>query len=477
MKKLLLSFVFILSALSVLAQGETSNMSVFPGGKCFLFRVMLRDKAETGFSIDYPEAFLSQRALERRRRQHIAIDSTDLPVSQKYIAAVATQGISVVGKSKWNNSLLVRCAKPSLMTRIEKLPFVTDVKLVFSSPKHQEASVRASFRKEFKDWDTLQHHPYGITRDQINSLNGIRLHAAGYRGKGMMIAVLDAGFMNVDKIPAFHALKLVGLRDFVVPRSPNIFQEMEHGTKVLSVMAVNQPDIYVGSAPQASYMLLRSEAHQTESLSEEDFWTAAVEFADSAGVDVINSSLGYHEYDDKATSYRYFDLTGRKALISRMASMVAGKGIVLVNSAGNDGMGTWKKINVPADAHDILTVGSISPNGLNAAFSSVGPTADGRVKPDVVAYGSPTAIITGRGTIVNDMGTSFSAPLVAGLVACLWQALPEKSAREIIELVRQCGNNVTHPDNVFGYGLPDFWKAYTLGKKQSNRHEAKPDAL
>ena len=477
MKKLLLSFVFILSALSVLAQGETSNMSVFPGGKCFLYRVTLRDKAETGFSTDHPEAFLSQRALERRRRQHIAIDSTDLPVSQKYIAAVATQGISVVGKSKWNNSLLVRCAKPSLMTRIEKLPFVTDVKLVFSSPKHQEASVRASFRKEFQDWDTLQHPPYGITRDQINSLNGIRLHTAGYRGKGMMIAVLDAGFMNVDKIPAFHALKLVGLRDFVVPRSPNIFQEMEHGTKVLSVMAVNQPDIYVGSAPQASYMLLRSEAHQTESLSEEDFWTAAVEYADSAGVDVINSSLGYHEYDDKATSYRYFDLTGRKALISRMASMVAGKGIVLVNSAGNDGMGTWKKINVPADAHDILTVGSISPNGLNAAFSSVGPTADGRVKPDVVAYGSPTAIITGRGTIVNDMGTSFSAPLVAGLVACLWQALPEKSAREIIELVRQCGNNVAHPDNVFGYGLPDFWKAYTLGKKQSNRHEAKPDAL
>lgn len=477
MKKLLLSFVFILSALSVLAQRETSNMSVFPGGKCFLFRVTLRDKAETGFSIDHPEAFLSQRALERRRRQHIAIDSTDLPVSQKYIDAVATQGISVVGKSKWNNSLLVRCAKPSQMTRVEKLPFVTDVKLVFSSPKHQEASVRASFRKEFQDWDTLQHHPYGITRDQINSLNGIRLHAAGYRGKGMMIAVLDAGFMNVDKIPAFHALKLVGLRDFVVPRSPNIFQEMEHGTKVLSVMAVNQPDIYVGSAPQASYMLLRSEAHQTESLSEEDFWTAAVEFADSAGVDVINSSLGYHEYDDKATSYRYSDLTGCKALISRMASMVAGKGIVLVNSAGNDGMGTWKKINVPADAHDILTVGSISPNGLNAAFSSVGPTADGRVKPDVVAYGSPTAIITGRGTIVNDMGTSFSAPLVAGLVACLWQALPEKSAREIIELVRQCGNNVTHPDNVFGYGLPDFWKAYTLGKKQSNRHEAKPDAL
>ncbi len=468
MNKLLLSFVFSLSVLMVSAQGEHSHLSAFPGGKCFLYRVVLRDKAGTGFSTDCPEAFLSPRALERRRRQRIAVDSTDLPVSQKYIDAVATKGVSVVGKSKWNNSLLVRCDRPTLMMRVEKLPFVTEVKLVFSSPKQYEPSVRASFRKEFQAWDTLQHHPYGITRDQMASLNGIRLHDAGYRGRGMVIAVLDAGFMNVDRIPAFHGLKLVGLHDFVVPRSTNIFQEMEHGTKVLSVMAVDQPDVFVGSAPQASYMLLRCEAQQTESLSEEDFWSEAVEFADSAGVDVINSSLGYHAYDDAATSYRYADLTGHKALISRMASLLAGKGIVLVNSAGNDGMGTWKKINVPADADDILTVGAVSPNGLNAAFSSVGPTADGRVKPDVVAYGSPTAIVSGRGTIVNDIGTSFSAPLVAGLAACLWQALPEKTAREIIELVRRSGNNAAHPDNVFGYGLPDFWKAYSLGKKQNN---------
>ncbi len=251
MNKLLLSFVFSLSVLMVSAQGEHSHLSAFPGGKCFLYRVVLRDKAETGFSTDHPEAFLSPRALERRRRQRIAVDSTDLPVSQKYIDAVATKGVSVVGKSKWNNSLLVRCDRPALMARVEKLPFVTEVKLVFSSPKQYESSVRASFRKEFQAWDTLQHHPYGITRDQIGSLNGIRLHDAGYRGRGMVIAVLDAGFMNVDRIPAFHGLKLVGLHDFVVPRSTNIFQEMEHGTKVLSVMAVDQPDVYVGSAPQA----------------------------------------------------------------------------------------------------------------------------------------------------------------------------------------------------------------------------------
>lgn len=466
MRKLLFLSILLTVCSALFAEDGSSRTTTFPGGKCFLYRVTLKDKAGSGYSLQNPEAFLSLRAIERRQRQRLPLDSTDLPVSAKYVEAVGVKGVSVVGKSKWNNSLLVSCAKPSAMDRVVKLPFVSGVKLVFSSPKLYETSARQSFRKEFQEWDTLSHHPYGITKDQLGSLNGIRLHDAGYRGKGMVIAVLDAGFMNVDKIPAFHRLKLVGLRDFVIPKSPNLFQEMEHGTKVLSVMAVNQPDVYVGSAPQASYMLLRTEAHQTESLAEEDFWTQAVEYADSAGVDVINSSLGYHEYDDKATSYHYWDLDGRQALISRMASLLASKGIVLVNSAGNEGMGAWKKINVPADAADILTVGAVTPEGVNAPFSSVGPSADGRVKPDVVAFGSPTALLSGRGTIINDIGTSFSAPLVAGLVACLWQALPGKSAREIMELVRQSGNNTLHPDNIYGYGIPDFWKALQAGKKQ-----------
>ena len=197
----------------------------------------------------------------------------------------------------------------------------------------------------------------------------------------------------------------------------------------------------------------------TESLAEEDYWAAAVEFADSVGVDVISSSLGYHSFDSKDDNYSYAHLDGHTALISKTASMLANKGIVLVNSAGNDGMGTWKKINVPADAYDILAVGAVTPDCRNAAFCSIGPTADGRVKPDVMALGSPTAVITGRGTIIKDIGTSFSTPVVSGLVACLWQACPSLTAKEIINLVRQCSDNTSSPDNIYGYGIPNFRKA------------------
>ena len=280
----------------------------------------------------------------------------------------------------------------------------------------------------------------------------------------MMIAVFDGGFMNVDKIPALHKIKLAGVKDFVVPKSKNVFGEMEHGTMVLSTMAAHAPDFYVGVAPDAQYLLIRCEDERTESLAEEDYWASAAEYADSCGVDVINSSLGYHGFDDSSMDHHYYEQDGNTALISRTASMCADKGIVCVNSAGNDGMGSWKKINFPADAKDILTVGSINEHGMNAAFSAVGPTADGRIKPDVMAFGSPTCVITGRGSIINDNGTSFSSPLVAGMVACLWQALPGKTAKQIIKLVKLAGDNQQHPDNVFGYGVPDFWKAYQTGK-------------
>jgi subtilisin family serine protease len=178
--------------------------------------------------------------------------------------------------------------------------------------------------------------------------------------------------------------------------------------------------------------------------------------------------VGYHSFDDRRQNYTYGDLDGQHSLASRAASMLARKGIVLVNSAGNDGMGTWKKVNVPGDAHDILTVGAVTPRGMNAPFSSIGPTADGRVKPDVMAQGSPTAVISGRGTIIHQTGTSFSTPLVTGLVACLWQALPSKTAMELIDLVRRSASQYEHPDNIYGYGIPKFWRAYMLGKANAN---------
>ena len=301
-------------------------------------------------------------------------------------------------------------------------------------------------------------------------LQGQRLHNIGLRGKGMTIAVLDGGFQNVNVISAFTQANIVGTKDFVYPNSPFFYQETDHGTKVLSTMAANVPNVLIGTAPEARYWLLRCEDQQTEQPVEEDYWAMAAEFADSAGVDIISSSLGYNDYDSVPDYYHQRDLDGQTALISRTASMLAKKGIILVNSAGNSGMGPWKKISFPADADDILTVGAVNMEKKNAPFSGVGPTQDGRVKPDVMALGSPASLISGRGSIVRDMGTSFSTPLVAGLVACLWQAMPEKTALEIIELVRQTGSNAKDPDNIFGYGIPNFWRAYMIGKVNNNNN-------
>ena len=295
-------------------------------------------------------------------------------------------------------------------------------------------------------------------------LLGQRLHNIGMKGKGMTIAVLDGGFQNADAIPALQHINIAGFKDFVFPNSLYFFQETDHGTKVLSALGANEPQVLVGSAPEARYWLLRCEDQQTEQPVEEDYWAMAAEFADSLGVDIISSSLGYNDYDDYPNYYHQRDLDGHTALISHTASMLAQKGIILVNSAGNSGMGPWKKIVFPADADHILTVGALNMEKKNAPFSGVGPTQDGRVKPDVMALGSPTALISGRGTIVRDMGTSFSTPVVAGLVACLWQALPQMSALEIMELVRKTSDSYQKPDNIYGYGMPNFWRAYMIGK-------------
>lgn len=480
MKRYLLLTVILMTALFAFAHGERvtnfeqmmrltriteTDMISFPGGKCMMYRLYLKDKdlQHTPYSISDPAQFLSPRSIERRKRQGLVVDNTDLPVAPTYIDSVSKAGIEIVGKSKWNNTLLVRIHKDKELRKLDEFSFVTKKVKVFSSPDSISERKRFSFRKELSNWESSS-NIYGSAEHQVSSLKGDRMHGKGFRGKGMMIAVFDGGFMNADKIPALHNIKLAGVKDFVVPKSPNVFQEMEHGTMVLSTMAANAPNYYVGVAPDAEYLLVRCEDERTESLAEEDYWAEAAEYADSVGVDIINSSLGYHEFDDASTNHTYKEQDGESALISHTASMCADKGIVCVNSAGNDGMGSWKKINFPADAKDIITVGSVNEYGINAAFSAVGPTADGRIKPDVMAYGSPTSVITGRGSIINDNGTSFSSPLVAGMVACLWEALPQKTAKQIIKLVRLAGNNQQHPDNVYGYGVPDFWKAYQTGK-------------
>lgn len=444
---------------------RVNGMVAYPGGKSMLYRLYLKDKdpLHNPYSLSKPMEFLSARSLNRRKRQGLQLDDTDLPISPAYVDSICQKGIEIVGKSKWNNTLLVRLKKEKQLKLLAQCSFLGSMKKVFTSPDSIMQRKRTNFRKDMEAWQPST-NSYGEAEQQIKILGGQHLHNKGFRGKGMLIAVFDGGFMNVDKIPSLANISLLGTKDCVVPASDNLFGEMEHGTMVLSVMAAHIPHYYIGVAPEADYLLVRCEDERTESLAEEDYWAEAAEYADSVGVDVINSSLGYHDFDDAATSHRYCEQDGHTALISHTASMLADKGIICVNSAGNDGMGTWKKINFPADAFDILTVGSVSDHGMNAPFSAVGPTADGRIKPDVMAPGSPVSVITGRGAIIHDNGTSFSAPLVAGMVACLWQALPDKTAKQIMKLVKAAGDNQQHPDNIFGYGVPDFWKAYQTGK-------------
>ena len=440
-------------AIALLATGASAEQDTLK------YRISLKDKAATEYSLKKPEKYLSAKAIERRRKQNLPIDSTDLPVCRKYIDEIRKQGVKIVVTGKWDNFVTVSCNDTTLIDRIAALPFVLSTEKVWISPGAGKPSM-ATERDSVLNQPTM--HPdsiYGRAITQIQMSNGDKLHEAGFKGQGMTIAVIDAGFHNVDKITAMQNIRILGTKDFVNQQA-DIFAESSHGMSVLSCIGMNRPDIMTGTAPEASFWLLRSEDEYSEHLVEQDYWSAAVEFADSVGVDVINTSLGYYSFDDKSKNYKYRDLDGRHALMSRQASHIADKGMILVCSAGNSGAGSWKKITPPGDAENVLTVGAIDKRAVLATFSSVGNTADHRVKPDVVAVGVGSDVIRTDGNQGRANGTSFSSPIMCGMVTCLWQACPTLTAKEVIELVRRSGDRAGFPDNIYGYGVPDMWKAY-----------------
>ena len=432
--------------------------SLFAGNPLCRYRVSLTDKQTTEFSLSRPEQFLSGKALERRERQGLYVDSTDLPVPAVYLRQLAAEGVKVVGTSRWNNTALVETDDTLRMARVEALPFVRQTIKVWTAPDSipardgQRKKKVKPVRQTYKDY-------YGAAQSQVSMLEADKLHQAGFRGKGMTIAVIDGGFLNVDTIPLLRNVKIEGTYNFVHP-GWDVYAEVEHGMSVLSCMGANSPYTLVGTAPEASFWLFCSEDSDCECLAEEDYWAQAVEYADSVGVDVVNTSLGYYAFDDKIKDYRYRDLDGHTSLMSATASMAADKGMVVVCSAGNSGSQRWKKITPPADADNVLTVGSVDANRENSVFSSVGNTADGRIKPDVMARGGQAALIRSNGQVGAANGTSFSSPVLCGAVACLWQACPNLTAKELIELVRRAGDRYTCPDNIYGYGIPSVWKAY-----------------
>lgn len=457
MKKIFCFLFFSFVCISLQAEEVASR-----SGKYYVYRLQLRDKKGTLGSLKYPECYLSPKALERRQKQGLSVDSTDLPISRDYLQLIRQKGFEVIGGSKWNNTALIKVKDTLSVAQMEAFPFVKNVTLVFSS---RDSIKRQSVYALGKDSTVaIEGEPYGLAKPQIEQLDGLRLHEAGFRGQGMTIAIIDGGFMNFDKIPALKKVKILGTKDFQYPYKDKLNKLLSHGTMVLSCMAAVDSMRYIGTAPEASYYLLRSEYGPMESLMEEDNWAMAAEYADSIGADVINSSLGYANFDDVRASHKYADLDGEHTLISRTASMLAGKGMILVCSAGNEGDGRWKKITSPGDARDVITVGAVDANGKNTLFSSLGPSQDGRVKPDVMARGGAAQVFDAKGCDTKANGTSFASPICCGMVACLWQALPGKTAKQIIEIVRESGDRFQCPDNVFGYGIPDFWKAYQMGK-------------
>lgn len=428
-----------------------------------IYWVQFTDKQHTPYSLSAPEEYLSQRALERRARQQVPIDSLDLPVDPAYIAQLLAAGdIELLHVSKWFNAATIRSTDTLALDSLGLLPFVHDVRMTVDG-KPRPARATDKFGPPGKSYAGA----YGSSFRQIEMMNGHLLHEVGAaKGQGLLIGVLDSGFEEADILPGLATLRarngIVLARDIVEPGG-NVYAAHYHGRSVLSVMAGEVDGKLIGTAPLADYVLVRTEDVGSEYLVEEDNWVSGVELCDSIGCDVLNTSLGYTTFDDSTQDHSYADLNGLTSRMTLAADIAARKGMIPVNSAGNSGSAPWHYISVPADAFDILSVGAVDSGRTVAGFSSRGPSADGRVKPDVAAMGLRTVGLDGAGWNVGTLnGTSFAAPLVAGLTACLWQLHPQRTAQEIMHAVRQSASQHAQPEDALGHGIPDFWRAHLL---------------
>ncbi len=433
-------------------------------GEEYFFRVYLKDKGCSGYSVDQPEQFLSEEALQRRARQGIAVTESDLPIASHYIEALEQAGGRCVVQSRWLSTVVVETQDSLTVNRLAALPMVDSVKWVWKGERESQPMEEELSDRRLNPSQKPLKNPYGYAEEQIAMLNGIKLHQAGFMGQGMRVAIIDAGFRHADRISLFDSLQLLGTHNVVFP-DRSVFQGEDHGTKVLSCLAAQTSGIMIGTAPRASYWLIKSEDGQYEYPMEEDYWAAAIEFADRVGVEVVSSSLGYFVFELEGSFYKPSDLDGQTALITRAATMAAEKGLLIFCSAGNEGNSSWEKIIFPADAPGIVSVGAVTSDRKRCNFSSLGLTSDGRVKPDMVALGAGCCVVDSEGEIDYANGTSFATPILAGLGVCLWQAFPQLSNKELIALMQQYSHRYKHPDKEMGYGLPNVYKIYKKQKK------------
>ncbi|HLF47088.1 MAG TPA: S8 family serine peptidase [Chitinophagaceae bacterium] len=462
-------------------------------GSCFFFSethaqftryiIQFKNKGTNPFSISNPSSYLSARAITRRTKSGISIDSTDLPITPRYIDSIkSVANVTVLNKSKWMNQVVILTTDPTALARINSFSFVQSTNPIAAKMAQGNTGNVEKLINETSDTVIYSGNArtsnlnlnYGQTFGQVNFHNGQFLHDLGFQGQEMIISVFDGGFASYKTNPAFDSIRLngqvLGEWNFVT-NIQNTDASSGHGMNCLSIMAANRPGIMVGTSPKSKYWLFITEDVFSEYPIEEVNWAAAAEFADSAGTDVISSSLGYQDFDNSQFDYLYASRNGNTSIVTRAADLAAKKGILVMNSAGNYGTLTdqRKYVSCPADGDSVMAVGATNISGTIAGFSSWGPNAAGKIKPNIVSVGQGAVVANSSGNPFASNGTSFSSPNITGLITCLWGAFPEFSNMKIFDAVQKSAHKYNNPDDRFGYGIPNMRTAYYLLKADRSR--------
>ncbi|MBK8774073.1 MAG: S8 family peptidase [Chitinophagaceae bacterium] len=441
--------------------------------------VSLKNKAFNEYTLANPIAYLSQRAIDRRNRYNIAIDSLDLPVTGRYIDSIRNAGsVTIINTSKWLNQVAIKTSDAVALAKINAYPFVMNVTAIASLSMANEPTENDKFFLENNTGKLIGTgdnvptsslngiYDYGLSGPQVTIHNNHFLHNMGFSGQGMQLAMMDAGFFHYQTLPTFDSIRLnnqiLGTWDFVANEA-SVNEDYYHGMQCLSTIAANMPGSFVGQAPKANFYLFRTEDVASEYPIEEQNWAAAAEYADSLGVDVTSTSLGYYSFDDASLNYTYNDMDGNTTISAKAADIAAKKGMLCVVAAGNEGTNSWHYLITPSDADSVLAVGAVNANGDAASFSSYGPSSDGQIKPGVAAVGWMAVVAnTSNGAPQFGNGTSFACPNMAGVSTCLWQAFPEVNNMAIIVALQKSASKYTTADDRVGYGIPDVKKAFAL---------------
>ena len=452
MKGNIVQKILLISVLFLAFFSAGINLSAQVTDYKYFYRVYFNDKGAVSSDGISPSDLLSQRAINRREKAGIPYPAmNDLPVNPDYLNMVRSKGFILHCTSKWMNTGLFKTQDQADINLILSLPFVKEVKIVKTPVAKSSYSDKLDFSVQ-----VAENPPFDAP---LTMLNGQSLHNSGYNGAGVLIAVLDGGFLKADLISSLNDLRarrgIKGTRDFV-SGGKFVFSYHNHGTAVLSVLAGSYPGLIEGTAPGADYWLIRTEDVSTEFPVEEDYWAAGAEFADSIGADIISSSLGYMTFDNPEMNYKFSDMNGRNTFVTQAANGAASKGILVVNSAGNERTSQWLRIIAPSDGFKVVAAGAVDWTGVISTFSSAGPSADRRIKPDNTTQGVNVPVQTLETSISRASGTSFSCPVLSGMCACVMQAVPKAVNTDIIDALHKNGDRFNKPDSLYGYGIPNM---------------------